>query len=206
MDHTPGAIIPGIGKHPRTVIFLTADAFGVLPAISKLTREGAMYHFLSGFTSKLAGTERGIIEPQATFSACFGAPFMPRPPMVYARLLAEKLERHGAEVFLINTGWLWGPYGVGRRIPIKHTRQLVTAAIDDGLRWVEYRHDPLFNLDIPLDCCGAPADLVNPRNAWEDKEAYDRAAIRLAGLFVDNFKKFKDVPRKVVEAGPKLQI
>jgi len=204
VEFIPGAVIPGIGGHPRTVIFLTADAFGVMPPIARLTREGAIYHFLSGFTSKLAGTERGIIEPRATFSACFGAPFMPRPPMVYAKLLADRLDRHGARVFLIDTGWLWGPYGVGRRIPIKYTRQMVTAAIENGLEDVEYRHDPLLNLDIPLDCCDAPKDILVPRDTWNDKEAYDAAALRLARMFVENFKRFRDAPRKVVEAGPNV--
>jgi len=202
VEFIPGAVMPGIGGHPRTVIFLTADAFGVMPPIARLTREGAIYHFLSGFTSKLAGTERGIIEPQATFSACFGAPFMPRPPMVYAKLLADKLDRHGARVFLIDTGWLWGPYGVGRRIPIKYTRQMVTAAIENGLEGVEYRHDPLLNLDIPLDCCGTPRDILVPRDTWKDKEAYDAAALRLARMFSENFKRFRDVPKNVVAAGP----
>jgi phosphoenolpyruvate carboxykinase (ATP) len=175
-----------------------------MPPIARLTREGAIYHFLSGFTSKLAGTERGIIEPVATFSACFGAPFMPRPPMVYAKLLADKLDRHGTRVFLIDTGWLWGPYGVGRRIPIKYTRLMVTAAIENGLEGVEYRHDPLFNLDIPVDCCDVPGDMLVPRETWNDKEAYDAAAQRLARMFVQNFKKFGDAPRTVVEAGPKV--
>jgi phosphoenolpyruvate carboxykinase (ATP) len=200
----PGAIIPGMGGHPRTVIFLTADAFGVMPPVSRLTREGAMYHFLSGFTSRLAGTERGIIEPVATFSTCFGAPFMPRPPTVYARLLAELLDRHGASVFLVNTGWLWGPYGFGRRIPIAATRQIVTEVLENGLERVTFRHDPLLNLDVPLDCCGVARDIFNPRDTWKDKEAYGIAAHKLAAMFVENFKKFKDAPREVVEAGPHI--
>jgi phosphoenolpyruvate carboxykinase (ATP) len=203
VDFIPGAVVPGIGSHPRTMIFLTADAFGVMPPIARLSREGAIYHFLSGFTSKLAGTERGIIEPVATFSACFGAPFMPRPPMVYANLLADKLDRHKTRVFLIDTGWLWGPYGVGRRIPIELTRKMVTAALEGRLDTVEYRHDPLLNLDIPVDCCDVPKDMFVPRDTWKDKAAYDKAAARLARMFVENFKKFHDAPQSVVEAGPR---
>ena len=202
VDFIPNAVIPGVGKHPRTVIFLTADAFGVMPPLARLTREGAMYHFLSGYTSKLAGTERGIIEPVATFSTCFGAPFMPRPPMVYARLLAERLDRYGASVFLIDTGWLWGPYGVGRRVPIKATRQMVADAVENGLEGVTFHHDPVLNLDIPHECCQAPKDFLDPRETWKDKDAYDLARRNLAAMFVENFRKFKDVPRPVVEAGP----
>ena len=204
VEYIPGAIVPGIGRHPRTVIFLTADAFGVLPPLARLTREGAMYHFLSGFTSKLAGTERGVVEPQATFSPCFGAPFMPRSPVVYARMLADKLARHEARVFLIDTGWLWGPYGVGRRIPIRHTRKMVTAVIENGLADVTYRHDPILNLDIPTKCCDAPEHLLDPRETWEDKEAYDGAALRLARLFVENFRRFGEVPQSIIDAGPRL--
>jgi len=203
VDFIPGAVIPGVGKHPKTVIFLTADAFGVMPPVARLTREGAMYHFLSGFTSKLAGTERGIIEPVATFSACFGAPFMPRPPTVYAKLLAERLDRYGATVFLVNTGWLWGPYGVGRRIPIAMTRRIVRAVLGNHLEGAKYLHDPLFKLDVPVEGGDATEALIRPRETWMDKAAYDVAARKLAGMFVENFKKFKDAPREVVEAGPK---
>ncbi len=204
VEFIPGAIVPGLGDHPKTVIFLTADAFGVMPPVARLSREGAMYHFLSGFTSKLAGTERGVIEPVATFSTCFGAPFMPRSPMVYARLLADQLERHGARVFLIDTGWLWGPYGIGRRIPLKMTRQIVSDVLEGGLESVTYHHDPLLNLDIPEDCCQAPKDFLNPRDTWKDKNAYDAAARKLAAMFIENFRKFKDVPGNVIEAGPRM--
>jgi len=203
VDFIPGAVIPGVGKHPKTVIFLTADAFGVMPPVARLTREGAMYHFLSGFTSKLAGTERGIIEPVATFSACFGAPFMPRPPTVYAELLAERLDRHGATVFLVNTGWLWGPYGVGRRIPIEMTRRIVRAVLDNHMEEAKYFHDPLFNLDVPMEGGDVTEALLRPRETWMDKAGYDIAALKLAGMFVENFKRFKDAPREVVEAGPR---
>ena len=202
VEFIPDAVVPGIGKHPKTLIFLTADAFGVMPPVSRLTREGAMYHFLSGYTSKLAGTERGIIEPVATFSACFGAPFMSRSPAVYANLLAERLDRHGSAVFLIDTGWLWGPYGVGRRIPIETTRRIVWDVLDNQLANVEYRHDPLFNLDIPVRCCRTPRNFLNPKDTWKDKAAYDVTAQNLAKMYVENFRKFQDVPGRVVEAGP----
>ncbi len=202
VDFIPGAVIPGMGTHPRTVVFLTADAFGIMPPVARLSREGAMYHFLSGYTSKLAGTERGIISPVATFSACFGAPFMPRSPTVYARLLADRLDRHGATVYLVDTGWLWGPYGVGRRIPIEMTRRIISDVLDGKLERVEYRRDKLFNLHIPVHCCEAPRDFLNPRDTWQDKEAYDVAARRLALMFVENFKRFRDAPQEVVAAGP----
>jgi phosphoenolpyruvate carboxykinase (ATP) len=203
VDFIPGAVIPSVGAHPKTVVFLTADAFGVMPPVSRLTREGAMYHFLSGYTSKLAGTERGILKPVATFSACFGAPFMPRPPTVYAKLLADRLDRHGSTVYLVDTGWLWGPYGVGRRIPIATTRKIVSDVLQGKLETVEYRRHPLFNLDIPVDCCDAPKAFLDPKDTWEDKAAYDLAARKLAGMFVENFRKFKDAPPEVVAAGPR---
>lgn len=162
-----------------------------------------MYHFLSGFTSKLAGTERGVVEPVATFSACFGAPFMPRPPTVYAKLLAERLDRHGATVFLVDTGWLWGPYGVGRRIPIEMTRRIIQDVLENRLEGIEYRHDPLFNLDIPVHCDWAPPAFLNPKDTWEDKAAYDVSARNLAAMFLENFQKFKDAPQELVRAGPR---
>ena len=204
VEFIPGAVIPGIGAHPKTIIFLPADAFGVMPPVARLSREAAIYHFLSGFTSKLAGTERGIIEPVATFSTCFGAPFMPRPPMAYAKLLADRLDRHRSGVFLINTGWMWGPYGVGRRIPIDLTRKMVTAALEGSLEKVDYRHDMLLNLDVPVDCCGVPKEMMVPRETWNDKDAYDTAALKLARMFVQNFKKFGDAAQNVVAAGPKV--
>ncbi|MGB9809576.1 MAG: phosphoenolpyruvate carboxykinase (ATP), partial [Caldanaerobacter sp.] len=152
IDFIPGAIQSGVGGHPKTIIFLTADAFGVLPPIAKLTKEQAMYYFLSGYTSKLAGTERGITEPQATFSTCFGAPFLPLPPMVYAKMLGEKIEKYDTKVFLVNTGWSGGPYGVGTRIKLEYTRRMVSAALKGELDKVEFTKDPIFNLNIPVSC------------------------------------------------------
>ena len=194
--------LDGVGKQPNTVIFLTADAFGVIPPISKLTKEAAMYHFMSGYTSKLAGTERGITEPQATFSACFGEPFMLRNPAVYAQLLGEKMKENNTEVYLVNTGWIAGGYGVGPRMNLKYTRAMVTAAIEGKLRDVEYEEHPIFKILMPKSCPNVPADLLNPKNTWDDKEAYDKKAKELAQKFAENFKKFKAVPDEIKNAGP----
>ncbi len=204
LDRIPGAVIPSIGTHPHTIIFLTADALGVLPPVSRLTREGAMYHFMSGYTSKLAGTERGIKEPKAVFSECFGAPFMPRPASVYAGMLGERINEHSTVVYLINTGWSGGPYGVGRRIPIKYSRAMVTAAITGGLDIVRYRHDGLFNLDVPIGCPGVPPGILDPRDTWHDGDSYDLSARKLAHMFVDNFKKFRQASPEIQAAGPQI--
>nr|WP_241154446.1 phosphoenolpyruvate carboxykinase (ATP) [Staphylospora marina] len=204
VDYIPGAVIPGIAGHPNVILFLTADAFGVLPPISRLTPEQAMYHFLSGYTSKLAGTERGVTEPEATFSACFGAPFLPRPARVYAEMLGEKIAKHNVDVYLVNTGWTGGPYGVGKRMNLAYTRAMVSAAISGELKQVEYVKDDFFGLSIPTGCPGVPAELLNPRNTWEDKNAYDEKAKELAKRFHDNFSKFKGVSDAVKNAGPKL--
>jgi phosphoenolpyruvate carboxykinase (ATP) len=203
LDYIPGAIIPSLGGHPKVVIFLTADALGVLPPVSRLTKEGAMYHFISGYTSKLAGTERGIKEPKAVFSECFAAPFMPRPASVYAKMLGEKIKQHNTVVYLINTGWSGGPFGVGNRIKIKYSRAMVTAALTGALDIVKYRHDDVFNLDIPTECPNVPPEILNPKNTWIDKDSYDMSARKLAQMFVDNFKKFKDIPQEIRDAGPK---
>jgi len=205
VDFIPNAVIPGIGGHPRTIILLTADAFGVMPPIVRLTPEQAMYHFLSGYTSKLAGTERGITEPEATFSTCFGQPFVPRSPMVYANLLGEKIARHRTNVYLVNTGWTGGPYGVGQRISIKYTRAIVTAALSGQLEKVEHEIDPVFGFSRPKVCPGVPANILNPRNTWADPEKYDEMARKLAGLFKENFVKFQDAPEKIKAAGPLVE-
>jgi len=204
LDYIPGAIIPSIGGHPTVIVFLTADALGVLAPISKLTKEGAMFHFMSGYTSKLAGTERGIKEPKAVFSKCFGAPFMPRPAEVYAKMLGEKIQKHNTVVYLINTGWSGGPYGVGQRIKIKYSRAMVTAALTGSLDIVKYRHDDLFNLDIPVVCPDVPPEILDPKNTWIDKDSYDLSAKKLAQMFTDNFKRFKNVSPEIINAGPKL--
>ena len=202
LEHIPGAKIPSIGGNPRVILFLTADALGVLPPISRLTADGAMYHFMSGYTSKLAGTERGIKEPKSVFSECFGAPFMPRPAPVYAKMLGEKIARHGSQVYLVNTGWSGGPYGIGSRISIKYSRAMVTAALTGGISDESYVHNSLFNRDVPSAVTGVPSDILDPRNTWENKESYDDTARRLAQMFADNFAKFSDVPASIREAGP----
>lgn len=178
------------GPHPETIIFLTADAFGVLPPVSVLDSEQAMYHFVSGFTAKLAGTEVGVTEPQAAFSACFGAPFMSRPPSVYAELLAKKMKQHNARCILLNTGWSGGVYGVGKRISIKHTRALLNAALEGELDddKVSYQTHPIFNLRIPTSCPDVPSEILNPRDTWEDKDAYDAQAEKLREMFRNNYK------------------
>jgi len=204
LDYIPKAVIPSVGGNPKVIIFLTADAMGVLPPLSKLSKNGAMFHFMSGYTSKLAGTERGIKEPKATFSKCFGAPFMPRLASVYAKMLGEKISKHNTAVYLINTGWSGGPYGVGKRIKIEYSRAMVTAAINGSLDIVKFSHNDLFNLDVPTECPEVPSEVLEPRNTWVDKDSYDLSAKKLAQMFVDNFKKFKDVSEEIRSAGPKL--
>jgi phosphoenolpyruvate carboxykinase (ATP) len=191
------------GDHPKNIIFLTADAFGVLPPVSKLTPEQAMYHFLLGYTAKVAGTEKGITEPEATFSTCFGAPFMPRHPSVYSKLLGEKIAKHNVKCWLVNTGWSGGAYGVGERISIKYTRALLNAALNGELNDVEYETDPIFGLSIPKSCPGVPAKILNPKNTWDNKEDYDKKAKQLALDFSKNFKQYEEfVSDEVVKAGP----
>ncbi len=203
LDYIPGSVKDGLGGHPEAIVFLTADAFGVMPPISKLTKEQAMYHFIAGYTSKLAGTERGIIEPVAAFSSFFGKPFMPLKPMVYAELLGKKLKEHNTPVYLINTGWSGGPYGVGKRIALKYSRAMVTAALNGDLNDVEYETHPVFNLAMPKICPGVPSEVLDPRNTWEDKEAYDQKAQKLADLFGENCDTLKDVPDEIRMAGPR---
>jgi len=190
--------------HPSAVVMLTADAFGVLPPIARLDRDQALYWFLSGFTSKLAGTEIGVKEPQPTFSTCFGAPFLPQPPAVYAGLLGRKLDEHPhVEVWLVNTGWTGGPYGQGHRMPIRATRGLLHAALSGKLDSVEYRVDELFGFEVPVEVPGVDSPLLDPRSTWADPEAYDRKARTLARMFRDNFERFEDVAPGVAAAGPR---
>jgi phosphoenolpyruvate carboxykinase (ATP) len=189
LEYIPNVVPTSQAGHPGTIIMLTADAFGVLPPIAKLSREQAMYHFLSGYTAKVAGTERGISEPQATFSTCFGAPFMVHHPTVYARLLGQKIDEHDVDCWLVNTGWTGGPYGVGHRMSIAHTRAMVNAAIEGRIPH-DYETEPFFGLRIPKSVPDVPNEVLNPRNAWADKSAYDEQARKLSQLFFDNFKRF----------------
>ncbi|MCD8329107.1 MAG: phosphoenolpyruvate carboxykinase (ATP) [Lachnospiraceae bacterium] len=204
VDFIPSAAIPGVGGIPKVVIFLTADAFGVLPPISRLDRNAAMYHFVTGFTSKLAGTERGITEPVPTFSTLFGEPFMPMDPLIYADMLGERIDKYNTKVYLVNTGWSGGSYGVGKRMNLKYTRAMVTAALNGSLEDVEYKFDEVFHLNVPQSCPDVPSELLNPRDTWADKDAYDETANRLAGMFEKNFaEKYPNMPEAIVNAGPK---
>jgi len=205
IEYIPAALTHGVAGHPNVIIFLTADAFGVLPPISKLTTEQAMYHFLSGYTSKLAGTERGVTKPEATFSTCFGAPFLPLDPQVYAEMLGKKMEEHQTEVYLINTGWTGGSYGVGQRMNLRYTRAMVTAALEGKLSEVEYTQDSIFGLHIPTSCPNVPSEVLQPRGTWSDPSEYDQKAKELASLFQSNFKRFDGVDEAVRNAGPLLK-
>ncbi len=199
--------IPGEGGIPKVVIFLTADAFGVLPPISRLSRDAAMYHFVTGFTSKLAGTERGVTEPQPTFSTLFGEPFMPMDPSVYANMLGEKLDQYGTKVYLVNTGWAGGSASMGaKRMKLSYTRAMVSAALSGAFDNVEFKHHDVFNVDYPTECPNVPAEMLDARGLWADKEAYDAQANKLAAMFEANFtKKYPNMPRNIVEAGPKAK-
>ena len=203
LEYIPNSEVSGVGGHPKTIIFLTADASGVMPPVAKLDPTQAMYHFMSGYTSKLAGTERGITEPVATFSSFFGEPFMPLKPMVYANLLKQYLEKYNSSVFLINTGWTGGPYGTGERISIKDTRKMVTAALNSDLDSVEYEHHEIFNLDIPKSCPDVESKILKPQNTWESLQAYEKKANELAALFQKNIEKFSDVTDEIKKSGPK---
>lgn len=204
ISHVANAVRDGHAGHPNNVFFLTANAFGVLPPISRLTNAQAMYHFLSGYTAKVAGTERGVTEPQPNFSTCFGAPFMPLRPGVYANLLGEKIKKHGAKVWLINTGWTGGPYGVGSRMKLAYTRRMIAAALNGELDDVAMVEEPFFGLMVPASVPDVPAEILMPRNSWEDKEAYDAQAARLVGMFKENFKQFGSlVSDETRNAGPK---
>jgi phosphoenolpyruvate carboxykinase (ATP) len=198
------AELSGRGGHPKTVIMLTADAYGVLPPIARLTPDGAMYHFLSGYTARVAGTEKGVTEPKATFSTCFGAPFLPLNPNVYAKMLGENIAKHQARVWLVNTGWTGGPYGVGARMKIAHTRAMITAALTGQLDNVPHQKHAVFNIDVPTTCPGVPDNVLDPRGTWPDAGKYDEQARRLARMFIENFKTFEgDVAPSVKEAGPR---
>lgn len=203
LTHLSNIVNDGKAAHPKNIIMLTADAFGVLPPISKLTTEQAMYHFISGYTAKVAGTEKGVTEPKATFSTCFGAPFMALHPSVYANLLGEKIKKHKVNCWLVNTGWTGGPYGIGTRMKIKHTRAMLSAALENKLDDVQFIKDPYFNLMVPQSCPDVPAEVLNPKNTWADKNAYDEQAKKLANMFIENFKEYSEgISEEIKNAGP----
>jgi phosphoenolpyruvate carboxykinase (ATP) len=206
LEQVGNALAAKRAGNPSAVIMLTADAFGILPPIARLTRDQAMFYFLSGYTAKVAGTEIGVTEPQATFSTCFGSPFLPQPPAVYAQMLGEKLRAHPhATVWLVNTGWTGGPFGEGHRMPIAATRALLRAALDEGLRSVEYRTDPVFGFEVPVSVPGVDGALLDPRSTWSDPEAYDRKARELARMFRDNFEQFAEsAGDAVASAAPRV--
>ncbi|HXK13926.1 MAG TPA: phosphoenolpyruvate carboxykinase (ATP), partial [Gaiellaceae bacterium] len=205
LEQIANALPTKMAGHPQSVIFLTADAFGILPPIAKLSNAQALYFFLSGFTAKLAGTEIGVTEPQPTFSTCFGQPFLPQHPKVYARMLDAKLEEHGSTVWLLNTGWTGGPFGEGERMPIAATRTMLSAALSGALDNSTFRVDALFGFEVPTTVPGVDAKLLDPRSTWRDPEEYDRKARELAQMFADNFaKRFGDVGESVQAAGPNL--
>jgi phosphoenolpyruvate carboxykinase (ATP) len=204
IDYIANAVPSGKGGHPKHVVFLTADAFGVLPPIARLSPEQAMYHFLSGYTARVAGTERGVTEPAATFSACFGAPFLPRHPGVYAAMLGKRLKEHGAQVWLVNTGWTGGAYGTGTRLKLAHTRAMVHAALDGRLSRGKFAADPVFGVEVPAEVPGVPREVLTPRATWSDGSAYDAAAAKVAKMFKDNFAKFEGKAASEVRgAGPR---
>ena len=195
-----------MGGHPTNIIFLCADAFGVLPPVAKLSKKQAMYYFLSGYTAKVAGTERGITEPVATFSSCFGEAFLPLNPTVYAELLGNKIDKHKVNVYLVNTGWTGGPYGVGSRMTIKNTRACINGILDGSINDSDFETLPIFNLEIPKTLDGVETIVLNPRNTWNDKEAYDEMRKKLAGMYMENFKKYLTLESEYdfTSAGPQL--
>ena len=203
--HIENAVEPSVGNIPNNVFFLTYDAYGVLPPISRLDSAQAMYYFMSGFTAKVAGTEAGVTEPQLTFSACFGAPFLPLHPSKYAELLGKKMQASGAKVWMINTGMIGGVYGVGSRMKLSYTRAMITAVLNGKLNEVEFYKHPVFGIEIPKSCDGVPSELLNPREAWADKAAYDVHANKLAEAFNENFEKFAgNTSSEILAAAPKL--
>ena len=206
LDHIDNAVEPSVGGQPKNIFFLTCDAFGVLPPISRLSKSQAMYHFMSGYTAKVAGTEAGITEPQTAFSACFGAPFMPLHPSKYAEMLGEKMDAENVRVWLVNTGWSGGAYGKGERMKLRYTRAMITAALEGKLDAVSYRQHEVFGLEMPTECPNVPDEVLLPRNTWDDKTLYDEKASELAERFVENFKKFEDqTSEEILSAAPKVK-
>lgn len=206
VEYIDNAKIPCVGGHPKNVVFLTCDAFGVLPPVARLTPGQAMYHFLAGYTAKVAGTEEGVKEPEATFSACFGAAFLVWHPTKYAEMLAEKMKKHGSRVWLVNTGWTGGAFGTGKRFKLAYTRAIVDAVLGGALDGAAFETEPFFGLSVPTSCPGVPAELLNPRKAWADKDAYDRTATKLVGMFTKNFEKYADkASAEILAAAPKAR-
>jgi phosphoenolpyruvate carboxykinase (ATP) len=204
LHHIHNAVIPSVGGHPSNIVFLTCDAFGVLPPLSHLTAAQAMYHFLSGYTAKVAGTEAGVTEPQATFSTCFGAPFLPLPPQRYATMLGERIEKHRSRCWLVNTGWSGGGAGVGKRIDLRYTRAMVKAALGGELDGASFATDPVFGFSVPPSCPGVPNEVLTPRSTWRDPAAFDAKAKELAQRFQANFAAFEDAPAEAKRAGPRV--
>jgi phosphoenolpyruvate carboxykinase (ATP) len=207
ISHIPNMTRTGAGGHPKNIIMLTCDAFGVLPPVARMTPEQAMYHFLAGYTAKVAGTEAGVTEPEATFSPCFGAPFMALPPLTYAKLLGEKIARHNVTVWLVNTGWTGGPYGQGQRIRLAFTRAMIKAVLTGELKNASWQTDAIFGISVPNACPGVPSEILQPRQTWKDPAAYDRKARELAMMFETNFQEnAPEAPAEVKAAGPKLGV
>ncbi|MDG1718578.1 MAG: phosphoenolpyruvate carboxykinase (ATP) [Flavobacteriales bacterium] len=207
IDHIDNIVVPSLAHNPKNIFFLTADAFGVLPPVSKLTRGQAMFHFISGYTAKVAGTEAGVTEPQTTFSACFGAPFMPLHPTKYAEMLGEKMDESNVNVWLINTGWSGGEYGIGERISLKHTRSMISAILNGELDDVEYSTHVVFGLKMPNSCPNVPSEILSPKNTWENQEKYDNKANELADAFNENFSQFAEFANKeILDAAPKATL
>ena len=205
IEFIDNAKIPCVAGHPKNVVFLTCDAFGVLPPVSRLSPEQAMYHFISGYTARVAGTEVGVTDPEATFSPCFGGPFLAWHPAKYAELLADRMRKHGSNAWLVNTGWSGGAYGVGERMSLKYTRAIIDAIHDGSLAEAPTETDPVFGLEVPTACAGVPAEVLIPKNTWSDKAAFDTTAAKLAGLFSTNFKKYADAASaEIAAAGPKV--
>jgi phosphoenolpyruvate carboxykinase (ATP) len=201
LHHISGSVRSGQGGHPTDIFFLTCDAFGVLPPLAKLNKGQAMYHFLSGYTAKVAGTEAGVVEPQTTFSACFGAPFLPLPATAYAQMLGERMTTHGVRMWLVNTGWTGGGYGTGERMRLSHTRAMISAALNGELDEVATQTHPVFNLEVPTSCSGVPSDIWDVRSTWADVAAYDKAAHELATRFATNFGQFEGAATEEMKAG-----
>ena len=207
IDHIDNIAVPSIGSHPKNIFFLTCDAYGVLPPISKLSPGQAMYHFISGYTAKVAGTEAGVTEPQSTFSACFGKAFLPLHPTKYADMLGEKMKKHNVRIWLVNTGWSGGAYGTGERMKLKYTRAMIGAALRGELDKAEYREHPVFGMAMPVSCPNVPAEILDPRSTWKDKGAYDATADKLAKQFNDNFNKYKEgASAEILAAAPKVAV